>query len=299
MPTRTRDVTLRRGHTLLKGLRLHHLEWGGPDWPPLVLLHGIRAHAYIWSRAAPYLAPPYRLLAPDFRGHGDSDWSDDGYGTPHYVADFAAWVDAQRLERFPLVGHSAGGRVAVSYAATRPERVERLVVVDMGPDVGPTQPFDPVLAARPQRTFDDLHHAIRVLRERYPTIDAAYLRRLARWSVRPGPDGRLTWKWDKRVRGQMRPADEFRADLRALRCPTLIVRGGEAAALSAASAAEMQALIPGESHVVVVPRTSHVLAEERPATFAAVVREFLSGAAEPTDNAAAVGLGVTPDGGGA
>jgi pimeloyl-ACP methyl ester carboxylesterase len=277
---------------LVNDVRLHHLEWGTGDGPPLVLLHGIRAHAYIWSRPAPHLTPPYRLLALDFRGHGDSDWSDDGYGNARYVADFAAWADAVGLERFPLVGHSAGGRVAVSYAAAHPGRVERLVIVDVGPDVGPTRPFDPELAARPHRTFDDLDHVVRVLRERYPTIGAAYLGRLARWSVRPGPDGRLTWKWDKRIRGQLRPADEFRADLRALRCPVLIVRGGEAAALSAESAAEMQALISTECRIVVLPRTSHMLAEERPATFAAVVRDFLGAAGRAANAAARVPVGV-------
>jgi pimeloyl-ACP methyl ester carboxylesterase len=263
--------------TEANGLLLHHLEWGPPEAPPLVLLHGIRSHSYIWSRVAPYLAPPYRLLAVDLRGHGDSGWSDDGYGTPRYVDDFAAWVDAQGFGRFPLIGHSAGGRVALSYAVAHPERVERLVIVDMGPEVGPARPFDPVLAARPQRTFADVDEVVGVLRERYPAIGAGYLRRLARWSVRPAEHGRLTWKWDKRVRGQLRAADEFRADLRALHCPTLIVRGGEAAALSAESAAEMQALVPTDCRIVVIPNTSHMLAEERPAVFATAVRAFLGG----------------------
>jgi esterase len=281
LAVRGRDAAPRSDRTAVESLELHHLVWGAPDAPPLVLLHGLRAHGYIWSRAAPYLAPAYHLLAPDFRGHGESGWSDDGYGTPHYVADFAAWTDARGLERFPLVGHSAGGRVAVSYAATHPARVERLVIVDMGPEVGPTRPFDPALGALPQRTFDDLDHVVRVLRERYPTIGAGYLRRLARWSVRPGPAGRLTWKWDKRVRGQMRPADEFRADLRALRCPVLIVRGGEAANLTAESAAEMQALVPGECRIAIIPGTSHMLAEERPATFAKLIRDFLGERDEP------------------
>ena len=222
----------------------------------------------------PHLTPPYRLLAPDFRGHGESEWSDEGYGTPRYVADFAAWVEAQALERFLLVGHSAGGRVAVAYAAAHPERVERLVIVDIGPDMVPPRPFDPALAALPQRTFVDVDEAVAVLRERYPTIGAAYLRRLARWSVRRGPDGRLTWKWDKRVRGQLPPPDEFRADLQALRCPTLIVHGGAEAYLSAEGAASMQALIP-DSRIVPLPGTGHCLMEERPSTFAAIVRAFL------------------------
>lgn len=277
--------------TPVRGLRLHHLEWGSPDAPPLVLMHGMRAHSYIWSRAALYLTPPYRLLAPDMRGHGESAWSDEGYGTPRYVADFTAWVDAQGLERFPLVGHSAGGRQAVAYAAAHPERVERLVIVDIGPEVVPARPFDPALAALPQRTFGDLDEAVRVLRQRYPTVGAAYLRRLTRWSVRPTPEGRLSWKWDKRVRGQLPPPDEFIADLRALRCPLLIVRGGEHAELGAASAARMQALAP-DSRVVAIARTGHCLAEERPAAFAAAVRAFLAEGGAPAAPQARVTAGA-------
>jgi pimeloyl-ACP methyl ester carboxylesterase len=240
-----------------------------------VLLHGARAHAYIWTRSAPYLTPPYRLLAPDMRGHGESEWSDEGYGTPRYVADFTAWVDARGLQRFLLVGHSAGGRVAAGYATAHTERVERLVLVDIGPDSVPIRPFDPALAALPQRTFASLHEAATVLRQRYPTVGADYLRRLARWSVRPTPDGRLTWKWDKRVRGNLPPPDQFWADLRALRCPTLIVRGGDDAVLGDEEAARMQAAIP-DSRVVTIPRTGHCLCEERPAAFAAAVRAFLA-----------------------
>jgi pimeloyl-ACP methyl ester carboxylesterase len=289
LAVRKRAETSRSVFTEVRGLRLHHLEWGPADGPPLPLVHGIRAHAYVWTRAAPYLTPPYRLLAPDLRGHGESAWSDEGYGNARYVADFTAWVDALGLERFPLIGHSAGGRVAVSYAAAHPERVTRLVIVDMGPDLGPLRPFDPALAALPQRTFPDLDSAVAVLRERYPTVGAAYLRRLARWSVRPGPDGRFTWKWDKRVRGQPPAPDEFRAQLRELRCPILIVRGGEDAYLSVEAAAEMQALAP-DCRIVVIPRTGHCLMEERPAAFAGAVRPFLDDSAPPAHTPAPVSV---------
>jgi esterase len=269
-----KQETPRSGFTTVNGLQLHHLEWGPTDGPPLVLLHGHRAHSYIWSRAAPYLAPPYHLLAPDFRGHGDSAWSEEGYGTSRYAADVAGWTEAHGLERFALMGHSAGGRVAVAYAAAHPDRVERLVVVDIGPDAIPTRPFDPALAALPQRTFADLSQTVALLRDRYPAIGTAYLRRLARWSVRPTPDGGLTWKWDKRVRGNPSPREDFWNDLRALRCPTLIVRGGQHGYLSAESAARMQAAVP-DCRVITIARAGHTLAEERPAVFATAVRAFL------------------------
>ena len=65
-------------------------------------------------------------------------------------------------------------------------------------------PFLGVLFRQPQFGITGGGFVVRVLRERYPTIGADYLRRLARWSVRAGPEGRLTWKWDKRVRGRLR-----------------------------------------------------------------------------------------------
>lgn len=267
----TREATSH--FTDLDGLRLHHLVWGSPDGPPLVLLHGLRGHAWSWERAARHLSPPHRLLALDFRGHGDSDWSDEGYGTPRYAKDVAAWIDALGLERFDLIGHSAGGRVAVSYAAAHRDRVRRLVVLDIGPDME-FQPFDPVLAALPRRVFDDLDHVVDTLRQRYPTISGSYLRWLAARSVVPAADGGLHWKWDQRVRGQPPPPDQFRADLRALTCPTLLVRGAQDGYLSAESAAGMQALMT-DCRVAAIGRAGHCLHEERPQTFANVVRAFL------------------------
>ena len=270
--TRHTAQRARSAFTTVGGVRIHHLAWGPPDGPPLVLLHGLRAHAHVWERTARYLAPPYRLLAPDLRGHGESAWTDEGYGNARYAADLGGWLDAQGLARVDLIGHSAGGRVAVSYAAHHPERVRRLVVVDMGPDV-PIPAFDPKLAAAPPRRFADIGAVVALLRQRYPAISEAYLRRLARHSVRPSPEGALMWKWDTRVRGQAPPPEVFRADLRALRCPTLIVRG-EQGYLRADWAANMQALIP-ESRVVTVPRAGHCVAEERPGQFAAIVRAWL------------------------
>ncbi|MBX5493476.1 MAG: alpha/beta hydrolase [Chloroflexi bacterium] len=265
-------------YTTIERLRLHHLRWGPASGPVVVLLHGLRAHAYCWERLAPSLAPPFQLLALDFRGHGESDWSEDGYGTAAYLADLAAWLDVQELARVDLIGHSAGGRVAVAYAARHPERVRRLVVIDIGPDVV-FRPFDPTLAARPPRRFRELAEVVAALRPRYPTVSATYLRRLAAHSVRRAPAGGWQWKWDQRVRGQPPPPEAFRADLRALGCPTLVVRGAERGLLTAEGAARMQALV-ADCRVAAIPGTGHNLHEERPAVLARVVRAFLSGGAE-------------------
>jgi esterase len=149
------------------------------------------------------------------------------------------------------------------------------VDVDVGPDVGPAQPFDPVLAAQPAREFETVDAAAALLRDRYPHVSERYLRRMARWSVRQYPDGAIRWKWDKRVRGQPLAAALFRADLAALRCPTLIVHGGRRAYLRPAAAAEMQTLAR-DSRVVAVPAAGHCIMEERPGTFASIVQRFFA-----------------------
>ena len=67
-------------------LSVHYLAWGQPSRPPLILLHGGAAHAHWWDHIAPVLSQRYRVLAPDLRGHGDTDWAGPGaYEIDDYV----------------------------------------------------------------------------------------------------------------------------------------------------------------------------------------------------------------------
>src|SRR6478735_469820 len=99
-------------------LRLHYLDWGNPDAPPLLLVHGNRDHAHNWDWAAARLQDRYHIIAPDLRGHGDSQWSAGSmYAPAEFVYDIAQLVHQQELA--PLRN-----------AATFPEDVERLVVIE-------------------------------------------------------------------------------------------------------------------------------------------------------------------------
>ena len=119
------------GHVSLPGLRLHYREYEG-EGRSLVLLHGVASNCLIWGPVAPLLAGRHRVLAVDQRGHGGSDKPDSGYDFATVVADLHAFLDACDLERPVLVGHSWGGNVALQYAATHPDRVAGLVLVDGG-----------------------------------------------------------------------------------------------------------------------------------------------------------------------
>src|ERR1700730_4084768 len=128
----------REGTLSPPGSRLHYLEWGDAKAPPLVLLHGITGHARTWDTLAVALADTWHVLTLDQRGHGDSDPAPDGdYSVGAMADDLGAFADALGLSTFALLGLSMGGRVAMGFAGEHPQRVQRLVIVDIAPDIHP------------------------------------------------------------------------------------------------------------------------------------------------------------------
>ena len=116
-------------------LRLHYVDWGNPDKPPLLLLHGGRDHCRNWDWTAAALRNDWHVIAPDLRGHGDSQWSADGsYSMAGYIYDLAQLIHGQRLAPVTIVAHSLGGNIALRYAGIYPETVARLVAIEgLGP----------------------------------------------------------------------------------------------------------------------------------------------------------------------
>ena len=125
------------GHIDLGGLSFHYTDWGG-DGPPLVMLHGLSGHARTWDHTAAALSDRYRVLALDQRGHGDTDWAPQ-YGIGLMAADLLAFMDALQLREVTLMGLSMGGLVSFVFAAAHPERVRRLMVLDIGPEIAPAR----------------------------------------------------------------------------------------------------------------------------------------------------------------
>ena len=127
-PYRSRNIVLRQ-------LRFHFLEWGAPDAPPIVLLHGGHQSAHSWDLVSLHLAQRYRVLALDQRGHGDSEWPRDTEYSNHAMAlDAEAFIGALDLQRPIVIGHSMGGRNAMLLTRRDPSRLHALVVVDVGPN---------------------------------------------------------------------------------------------------------------------------------------------------------------------
>ena len=114
-----------------QGLRLHYADWGNADAPVLLLVHGGRDHCRSWDVLARALQPQFHVVAPDMRGHGDSDWARGGsYSLTEYVYDLSRLVRSIGAERVTIIGHSMGGMVGLVYSGTFPEQVSSLVVLD-------------------------------------------------------------------------------------------------------------------------------------------------------------------------
>jgi pimeloyl-ACP methyl ester carboxylesterase len=245
------------------------------------MLHGVTGHARTWDDEARALAARYRVLALDQRGHGDSDPPPDGdYTTAALAGDLAGFVEALSLRRTTLIALSLGGRVAIAYAARHPGRVERLVVVDIGPDVaaaGRTR-VATSMAATPER-FATLDDVVSYMRAANPRYRDALLRERARHAVRPLTGGGFTWKYDRGLRDAVRagrwhdPIDLWPL-WASIACPTLVVRGAESDILSPELAKRMVEALP-HARLVDVPDAGHTVPGDQPEAFMAAVQTFL------------------------
>jgi pimeloyl-ACP methyl ester carboxylesterase len=113
-------------------VRLHVVEAGPSDGPPLLMLHGFPEFWWGWRKQIDVLAERgFRVVVPDMRGYGGSDApiGVEAYRRSHLVADIIALADALGFERFDLVGHDWGGLVAWPLAASHAHRVRRLVIL--------------------------------------------------------------------------------------------------------------------------------------------------------------------------
>jgi lipase len=139
-------------------LNLH--EWGDSAAPPVVCVHGVNAHGRRFRRLAEErLAKGFRVLAPDLRGHGSSDWEPPWTIATH-AHDVLETLDAAGVRRADWIGHSFGGRLLLELAALAPDRIERAVLLDPAIQLLPHVGFDFAERERADRAFDSPEAAI-------------------------------------------------------------------------------------------------------------------------------------------
>lgn len=113
----------------INGIRLHYLDWGGRG-PALIFLTGMGSSAYIFNKFAPRFTDAFHVLAITRRGQGDSDYPEAGYDADTLIEDICQFMDQLGIEKAILAGHSLAGVELTHFAATFPDRVEKLVYLD-------------------------------------------------------------------------------------------------------------------------------------------------------------------------
>src|SRR5579862_525554 len=248
------------------GLRLHYLDYGRDGAPWVVCVHGLTANAHSFDALAPHLAAKYHVISVDVRGRGDSQWGPPTEYLPqNYVTDLARMLEVLGVERASLIGTSMGGIISIMYAGGWPERVERLVINDIGCEIDPAglARITSYVSEAPER-FNGLDEVVKYYKENYPALARladSVVAEQVKWSVKPGAEGGLVWKMDPNVRRPLRGATaQQRLDMwvpyARITCPILIVRGADSDILASATARRM-CTVHKRAKVVEVPGVGH------------------------------------------
>ena len=266
------------------GLKLHYLDFGNPSRPPLICIHGLSGNAHNFDGLAPHLTDSYHVMAIDVRGRGDSAWGPSAeYAPTTYVSDLSVMIDTLDLDRITLIGTSMGGIISMIFAGGYPNRVERLVLNDIGPEVNPDglKRITDYFTEAPTE-FKDIDEVTAYHRANYPYLAAmpeSELLEYVHWTVKPNGHGHLIWKMDPGVRNiprtgtAARPMDMWVPYTR-ITADTLVIRGAESDILAAETAERMCQVRP-ETKRVEIPGVGHAPTLSEPASIAAI-KEFLA-----------------------
>jgi pimeloyl-ACP methyl ester carboxylesterase len=227
----------RSSYVSVRGLRYRIRCWGPEEGEPFVLLHGGRDASATFQFMVDCFERDWRIVAPDWRGHGKSERAPQGYWFPDYLADLDAILEQFFPGRpVPLAGHSLGGNAACTYAGLRPGRVSRLISLDgfglpdLGPQAAPAQLRRWLAGWRqpPQQhsTYASIEEMAARLAQANPRLDKGKALFLASELRERLPDGRYTWDFDPLHRAPfatLHRRAEWAACLALVQAPTLFI----------------------------------------------------------------------------
>lgn len=263
----------------LRGLRFHLREFGAADSPLLVLLHGWLDTSGTWVEVAEKLGERFRVVVLDQRGYGYSEWPQDGYWFPDYLADLDALVGhLAPAAPIALVGHSMGGQVASLYAGLRPERIGKLAVLDslFLPDMAATQAqrrvrvwLDQVQGRPREKTYESFEDLAQRVKKQHPQLSDTRALFVAKGWGAVDAQGRIRLLADAKHRLDMptlyRNAESMEI-WKGITAPTLFLDGGAsvfAKSINAEEKATRRACF-GTHEIVTLPDAGHMLHFDAP-----------------------------------
>ena len=263
------------------GMNFHYLDWGNEGAPVMLLLHGLRGHCHSWDDVAARFCGQYHVMALDQRGRGETDWAPRGdYSTDAFVADIEEFCYTVGFDKFTLMGHSMGGRNSIAFAGRNANMLEKLVIVDIGPDIQPegSARITEELVNVPQE-FESADAQFDYMNQQNRFASEPVLRRRLKYASRELPNGKIGWRYDPEIRAQRRdgtgaaPPDLW-SPLADITCPTLLVRGTETDTISLDVANRMVDALP-DGKLVHVDNAAHMVFEDNPEGFNQALADFL------------------------
>jgi pimeloyl-ACP methyl ester carboxylesterase len=261
--------------------RFHFLEWGAPSLPNLLLLHGGNQSAHSWDLVSLHLADRFHVIALDQRGHGDSEWARDAdYSSHAMAADASSVLSELDIDSVTVLGHSMGGMNTLRLAIEQPDLLDRIVLVDIGPELSEAGTKSIRNFVTENREFEDLEDFIQNVQKYDPYRSREHIERTVKYNLLQRADGRFVSKRDHGPRlattqGQREQSDRFSInDTARIAQPTLIIRGADSNVLSAEAAERfVQALPNGE--LKTVPNSGHNVHGQNTSGFLDALLPFL------------------------
>ncbi len=243
---------------------------------PLVILHGLFGSSDNWYTLSNFFGEKYKTYAVDQRNHGRSQHS-DSFSYKVMADDLNNLLIHEGITSVFLLGHSMGGKTAMQFALTYPDKVDKLIVVDIGTKAYPPQH---------DRIFDALFALKLDLYKTRAELDAALavhipdyaVRQLLLKNVSRDDAGNFMWKMD--VRAIHRNYDNINMAIKSDRAfdkPTLFVRGQKSSYIADEDIEDIKSVFP-RARFVTIEGTGHWVHAEAPQKFAECVVEFLSAA---------------------
>lgn len=253
-------------------MQLHFKDFGQGE--PLVMLHGLFGSSDNWLGVAKSLAGKFHVYLVDLRNHGQSGHSDE-MDYPLMANDVAEFLEERKLENVNLLGHSLGGKVAMQFALNFPDRLKKLVVVDMAPRVYAPE-HEPIFRALLALDLEQFESRTQIEEALAPKIPSLALRRFLLKNITRSADGDFMWKMNLRSL-----ADNY-LDLgkpifatTPFPKPALFIRGGKSDYISDADVSEILKLFPG-ANIQTIAGANHWVHADAPDQFIRLVSEFLS-----------------------
>jgi pimeloyl-ACP methyl ester carboxylesterase len=273
----------RRSVEVGAGQTVSTVVWGSGD-PELAFVHGGGQNARTWDLVAMGLGRA--AVAIDLPGHGHSSWrADRDYGPINNARAVAVVVEQLAPRAAGVIGMSLGGMTAIRLAATSPELVRRLVLVDVTPGSGRAarrmtrEQRGATALIRGQRSFTSLEQMVGLAVQASPRRPAAAVRRGVVHNTMQQPDGTWVWRYDLHdadADGSAAERDTLWNDVDRLSMPTMLVRGGDSVFVTSDDLAELTRRNPG-IRVETVAGAGHAVQSDRPQALTALIRDFLPG----------------------